>query len=237
MCFFLCCRDIPHDDNDVIEPKIDKRVKIRVGWSGKDTLFEATVNIKATFGKYAVLLDKNNRVVPLSFEGFPCEVLARNQRYCVVLNTHGSSKQSWDKIQREGFTVPADDALIGVSSPNSPKSPTALSGIRSSSPVRTSSPRSGRTSSPVLPHHHSMGDYTDQQYPNTAASPSSPSPQPPSLFLSTSPRELMSVVGDTLMVGDSHPMHSPLKPLSYSDIHSDLILIDKQAYSPSIKRN
>jgi len=79
------------------------KVKIRLGFDGKDTLIDPkTLNVKATFGCYAVLLEySNNRIIPLNKDGFALEPLDMRKRYVVVLNTHGSSQQKWD-IQRGG---------------------------------------------------------------------------------------------------------------------------------------
>lgn len=79
------------------------KVKIRVGFDGKDTLIDpTTLNVKATFGMFAVLLEyANNRVVPLDRDGFAGETLDPRKKYVIVLNTHGSSQKQWD-VQRGG---------------------------------------------------------------------------------------------------------------------------------------
>jgi len=79
------------------------KVKIRIGFDGKDTLIDpTTLNVKATFGNYAVLLEySNNRIVPLTRDGFASEPLDLKRRYVIVLNTHGSSQKKWD-VQRGG---------------------------------------------------------------------------------------------------------------------------------------
>lgn len=79
------------------------KVKIRVGFDGKDTLIDpTTLNVKTTFGIFAVLLEyANNRVVPLDRDGFAGETLDPRKKYVIVLNTHGSSQKQWD-VQRGG---------------------------------------------------------------------------------------------------------------------------------------
>jgi len=79
------------------------KVKIRLGFDGKDTLIDPkTLNVRATFGCFAVLLEySNNRIIPLNRDGFALEPLDVRKRYVVVLNTHGSSQKKWD-FQRGG---------------------------------------------------------------------------------------------------------------------------------------
>lgn len=74
------------------------KVKIRVGFDGKDTLIDPkSLNVKNTFGSFAVLLEySTNRVVPLNRDGYAGEPLDPLRRYVVVLNTHGSSQKQWD---------------------------------------------------------------------------------------------------------------------------------------------
>jgi len=81
----------------------DMKVKIRVGFDGKDTLIDpATLNVKSTFGCFAVLLEySNNKIIPLNKDGFAGEPLDTRKRYVVVLNTHGSSQKKWD-VHRGG---------------------------------------------------------------------------------------------------------------------------------------
>jgi len=87
-------------------PKIpdSEKVKIRVGFDGKDTLMDPhNINIKTMFGNFAVLLDSNNQVVPLNSEGFVAgDPLDPRKRYVVVVNTHGSSKTKWDILKNNG---------------------------------------------------------------------------------------------------------------------------------------
>jgi len=79
------------------------KVKIRLGFDGKDTLIDPkTLNVRATFGSYAVLLENsNNRIIPLNRDGFALVPLDVRKRYVVVLNTHGSSQKKWE-VQRGG---------------------------------------------------------------------------------------------------------------------------------------
>lgn len=72
-----------------------QKVKIRVGFDGKDTLMDPNnMNVKSTFGTFAVLLDyTTNEVVPLNGAGFVVEPLDTHRRYVVVVNTHGSSQK------------------------------------------------------------------------------------------------------------------------------------------------
>jgi len=79
----------------------EMKVKIRVGFDGKDTLIDpATLNVKSTFGCFAVLLEySNNKIIPLDRDGFAGEPLDPRRRYVIVLNTHGSSQKKWDVLQ------------------------------------------------------------------------------------------------------------------------------------------
>jgi len=80
--------------------KVDdlNKVKIRMGFDGKDTLMDPNnMNVKAMFGMFAVLLDYSTyEVVPLNGSGFVVEPLDTRRRYVVVVNTHGSSPQKWE---------------------------------------------------------------------------------------------------------------------------------------------
>lgn len=81
----------------------EMKVKIRLGFDGKDTLLDPkSLNVRATFGCFAVLLEySNNRIIPLNRDGFALEPLDVRKRYVVVLNTHGSSQKKWE-VQRGG---------------------------------------------------------------------------------------------------------------------------------------
>jgi len=74
------------------------KVKIRMGFDGKDTLMDPNnLNVKAMFGMFAVLLDYSTyEVVPLNGSGYVVEPLDTRRRYVVVVNTHGSSPQKWE---------------------------------------------------------------------------------------------------------------------------------------------
>jgi len=78
-----------------------QKVKIRVGFDGKDTLMDPTnMNVKSTFGTFAVLLDySSNEVVPLNGAGFVVDPLDPRKRYVVVVNTHGSSQKKWEYLR------------------------------------------------------------------------------------------------------------------------------------------
>jgi len=77
------------------------KVKIRIGFDGKDTLMDPTnMNVKSTFGMFAVLLDyTTNELVPLNGAGFLVEPLDTHKRYVVVVNTHGSSQKKWEYLR------------------------------------------------------------------------------------------------------------------------------------------
>lgn len=95
---FLCCgassRKAPRTPDT-------QKVRIRVGFDGKDTLIDPSeINVKTTFGNYAVLLDSDNQVIPLKCDGSSVEPLDPAKRYVVVLNTHGSSKIKWDMAKK-----------------------------------------------------------------------------------------------------------------------------------------
>jgi len=82
-------------------PESSQEVKIRIGFDGKDSLVDPrNMNIKTTFGSYAVLLDSDNRLVPLKCDGSFVEPLDTSKRYVVVLNTFGSNKSSWDSMRK-----------------------------------------------------------------------------------------------------------------------------------------
>jgi len=78
-----------------------QKVKIRIGFDGKDTLMDPNnMNVKSTFGTFAVLLDyTTNEVVPLNGAGFVVEPLDVSRRYVVVVNTHGSSQKKWEYLR------------------------------------------------------------------------------------------------------------------------------------------
>jgi len=101
---FLCCGTIRGDRKAASKLPDSKKVKIRIGFKGKDTLMDPNnLNVKAVFGSFAVLLDySNNHVIPLNSEGFVVEPLDPRKRYVVVVNTHGSSKIKWDMLRVEG---------------------------------------------------------------------------------------------------------------------------------------
>jgi len=98
----LCCGTVRQKGGKA--PKSDTpTVKIRMGFDGKDAVVDARgMNVKATFGNFAVLLDSENRLVPLKCDGCPVEPLDTQKRYVVVVNTHGSSKIKWDHMRQKG---------------------------------------------------------------------------------------------------------------------------------------
>jgi len=59
------------------------------------------VNVKKTFGCFAVLLDDRNQLVPLKSDGSAVEPLEVHRRYTVVANAHGSSKLKWDDMRQQ----------------------------------------------------------------------------------------------------------------------------------------
>jgi len=98
----LCCGTVRQKGGKAPKPDIPT-VKIRMGFDGKDATFDARgMNVKATFGNFAVLLDSENRLVPLKCDGSPVEPLDTQKRYVVVVNTHGSSKIKWDHRRQKG---------------------------------------------------------------------------------------------------------------------------------------
>jgi len=96
----LCCGTSRRRSGNTKTSDANK-VKIRVGFDGKDTLMDPTnMNVKATFGMFAVLLDyTTNEVVPLNGAGFVVEPLDTHRRYVVVVNTHGSSQKKWEYLR------------------------------------------------------------------------------------------------------------------------------------------
>ena len=61
-------------------------IKIRIGRNGKVTDFHSSVvNIKSTFGQFAVLLDSNKEMVPLNIRGEPLEPLNEDEVYIIDL--------------------------------------------------------------------------------------------------------------------------------------------------------
>jgi len=102
----LCCGTIRGGKKGGSCAKVpdSEKVKIRVGFDGKDTLMDPhDLNVKTVFGSFAVLLEySSNQVVPLNSEGFVVgEPLDPRKRYVVVVNTHGSSKSKWDLLKKE----------------------------------------------------------------------------------------------------------------------------------------
>jgi len=99
----LCCGTIRHKGAGKAPKEDTPTVKIRMGFDGKDAVVDARgMNVKATFGNFAVLLDSENRLVPLKCDGCPVEPLDTTKRYVVVVNTHGSSKSKWDTMRKTG---------------------------------------------------------------------------------------------------------------------------------------
>jgi len=114
------------------------KVKIRVGFEGKDTVFSTeNLNVKNTFGQYAVLLDyASNKLVPLHSNGSVMEPLEARKRYVVVLNTHGSSSHKWEDLRRGGS--PKKHHRKHGSGKHSGKKKRSSTGSKPSSPPKAS---------------------------------------------------------------------------------------------------
>jgi len=98
----LCCGTVRQKAGKAPKPDTPT-VKVRMGFDGKDQVLDAReMNVKATFGNFAVLLDSENRLVPLKCDGSPVDPLDTQKRYVVVVNTHGSSKMKWDTMRQKG---------------------------------------------------------------------------------------------------------------------------------------
>lgn len=98
--FSLLCCGTPRK-NGSTKTSDAQKVKIRIGFDGKDTPMDPTnMNVKSTFGTFAVLLDySTNEVVPLNGAGFVVEPLDPRRKYVVVVNTHGSSPKRWEYLR------------------------------------------------------------------------------------------------------------------------------------------
>src|SRR5687767_9168976 len=80
-------------------------VYIKLGKDGKGTEFdENTINIKQTFGQYALLLNKKMEAVPLKPSGEPLEPLEPNGLYLVELPEQDNVamfKKQWQQLQKK----------------------------------------------------------------------------------------------------------------------------------------
>jgi isopentenyldiphosphate isomerase len=97
---WICCGDPRKEKHQ--EQVESQKVKVRLGFDGKETTVSPNINFRATFGSYAVLLDSNYEVVPVKMNGEFAEPLDSKRKYIVVVNTHGSSPGKWERQKLKG---------------------------------------------------------------------------------------------------------------------------------------
>ncbi|EGC31698.1 hypothetical protein DICPUDRAFT_156404 [Dictyostelium purpureum] len=105
-CFcFLCHSKYDDDDENYKENELrEPMAKIRLGFKGKDTWINSEgINIHQMFGKYSVLLDDDDQIVPLTKDGELFEPLDCRKCYKVVANLYGTSgePQKWKELKKK----------------------------------------------------------------------------------------------------------------------------------------
>ncbi|EFA85027.1 hypothetical protein PPL_02023 [Heterostelium album PN500] len=75
--------------------------RVRLGFQGKDMWIETkNLNFHQTFGRYCVLMDEKDRIIPFTKNGELVEPLDPNSKYKIVANCYGTdNKDKWKQFK------------------------------------------------------------------------------------------------------------------------------------------
>ncbi|GAM19652.1 hypothetical protein SAMD00019534_028270 [Acytostelium subglobosum LB1] len=86
----------------------ESMTRIRLGFRGKDMWVETRgLNFHQTFGRYAVLMDSKDRIIPFSKNGELIEELDPDMTYKIVANRYGEAGEDRWKKHKENEKVKA----------------------------------------------------------------------------------------------------------------------------------
>ncbi|KYR00287.1 hypothetical protein DLAC_03453 [Tieghemostelium lacteum] len=99
LCFCIqCANDGTDDDSDECK---EPMTRVKLGYRGKDIWIETFgINFHQTFGKFSILLDQDDQVVPINKNGELFEPLDPEKKYRIVVNRFGSSDEKWKQFNQ-----------------------------------------------------------------------------------------------------------------------------------------
>ncbi|KAF2069898.1 hypothetical protein CYY_008784 [Polysphondylium violaceum] len=104
-CGCCCCDDYGDTRNADDDEEADVRdpmTRVKLGYRGKDMWIETHgINFHQTFGKYSVLMDDNDQIIPFNRNGELIEPLDPDKKYRIVANRFGSSEDKWKDYKKK----------------------------------------------------------------------------------------------------------------------------------------